>query len=123
MTARLVAALLLAACSSATPPEPPRAKGVSAAEKLEQRVDDCLNLEDADEPDSPLWDHLAGWASKQSIAGTLPEPAAQRLLDAAAKAVPELKAAADWRSAGRYFQAENFHALARPACRRGLAQP
>lgn len=121
---RLVCLALLCACSPSKPAAPapkPSPKNSVKTAYINQLIVDCLNRSELGEEDSRLWARLTTWAFAQEM-GKAPTPAQiEDLLDAAHKAVPELKTPADWRSAGRYFQAENFHALAPAACRRGIA--
>lgn len=95
----LVATWLLGGCSS---PCPPSAEGAPDAP-----APLCLDIHVQGENGSALWHDLSVWAFAQS-----PE------IDDAAKKVAGLETPAQWRSAGRYFQAENFHGLERPACDR-----
>jgi hypothetical protein len=78
-----------------------------------------------DEPESKLWADLYTWAFSQDpeipSSDEMTAAEAQRLLDKAAAEVEGLKTAEEWRSAARYFQAENFHGLERPACARAIA--
>lgn len=78
-----------------------------------------------DESDSKLWADLAKWAFAEGrdipASGDMTTAQAERLLDDAAATVSGLETAEEWQSAGRYFQAENFHGLERPACARALA--
>ena len=77
------------------------------------------------EPESKLWKDLAEWAFSQEpeipSSDEMTAADARRLLDEAAAEVEGLKTAEEWRSAARYFQAENFHGLERPACARAIA--
>jgi hypothetical protein len=77
------------------------------------------------EPDSKLWADLAKWgfADGRDIppSDEMTDAQAEALLDEAAATVSGLTTAEDWKSAGRYFQAENFHGLERPACTRAIA--
>jgi hypothetical protein len=60
---------------------------------------------------------LAKFAFALPDAATVPERA-ESVLDRAARSIAGLNSEAAWSSAGRYFQAENFHAFERPACAR-----
>ena len=72
------------------------------------------------ESKSKLWADLAAWAFAQDPEIPVePKPAAaEALLDKAAREVKGLRTVASWKSAARYFNAENFHALTDPACLR-----
>jgi hypothetical protein len=78
-----------------------------------------------DEPGSKLWADLCTWAFSQDpeipSSDEMTTAEAQQLLDKAANEVEGLETAEAWRSAARYFQAENFHGLSRPACARAIA--
>jgi hypothetical protein len=87
-------------------------------------IDAVLDAEGpADEVDSKLWTDLHRWASAESqdipARDDMTPAQAEKLLDEAADAAG-LTTAEAWRSAGRYFQAANFHGLERPACARAL---
>jgi hypothetical protein len=77
----------------------------------------CLTVSVDDENTSKLWTDLAKFAFALADEDTTPERA-EIMLDRAAHAVQGLDSEAAWSSAGRYFQAENFHAFERPACAR-----
>jgi hypothetical protein len=72
------------------------------------------------ETQSTLWRDLAAWAFAQDpeIPAEMKAAAAEALLDKAAREVKGLRTVASWKSAARYFNAENFHALTDPACLR-----
>ena len=78
---------------------------------------------DPHEPESRLWRDLATWvfACPRAFVDGISEKAAHVALDDAAQRVNGLTTAAAWRSAARYFQAENFHDLEGPAAARALA--
>ena len=83
-------------------------------------VDACLAGNVPGESDSQLWRDLATFAfalSEDDAAPATPE-LTQRVLDRAKAQVPGLDTERAWQSAGRYFQAENFHSLEVPACER-----
>ena len=72
------------------------------------------------ESESKLWADLATWAFSQDpeIPDEMTSATAESLLDKAGREVKGLRAVAAWKSAARYFEAENFHALTGPACMR-----
>jgi hypothetical protein len=86
----------------------------------------CLSMgASPDEWKSALWSALSDWAwshdpddipDSESMTAEL----AKELLDDAVRRVPGLNTAAGWRSAARYFQAENFHGFVVPCCERAL---
>lgn len=81
-------------------------------------------VEDDDgEADSELWRDLAAWAfSRPDLYPSDPtEDQLESLLDEAARTIPSLSTPSAWRSAARYFEAENFHSLEAPASARALA--
>ena len=88
------------------------------ADTPEKRSDD-----DDGEADSELWRDLAAWAfSRPDLYPSDPtEEQLESLLDEAARTIPSLSTPAAWRSAARYFEAENFHSLEAPASARALA--
>jgi hypothetical protein len=137
----LTSVALAAACGHAparteTPgltrtPEPsgtPAQTNLPAPEKMredaerERYVDACL--EDSasieGENQSQLWDDLAKFAFALPDDETGPD-SAEAVLDRAATRMAGLDSEAGWASAGRYFQAENFHSFERPACARAYA--
>jgi hypothetical protein len=89
---------------------------VQAADR-ERYVDACLDTNVEGENSSRLWRDLAKFAFALPDEDTEPERA-ESVLDRAAQSVAGLDSEAAWASAGRYFQAENFHAFERPACAR-----
>jgi hypothetical protein len=79
-----------------------------------------------DESGSQLWHDLSTWVFAHRdpeipSSNEMTTPIAETLLEDAVAKVGGLQTAEDWRSAARYFQAENVHGLARPAARRALA--
>jgi len=74
------------------------------------------------ESNSKLWADLATWAWAQDpeIPSDMTSAAAESLLDKAGREVKGLRTVASWKSAARYFEAENFHALTGPACMRAM---
>lgn len=83
----------------------------------ERYIDACLDKVVAGENTSQLWTELSKFAFALPDADTEPDRA-EPVLDRAAKSVPGLDSEAGWSSAGRAFQAENFHSFERPACAR-----
>ena len=87
-------------------------------------IQQCLDYGSAEaaekEAGSKLWADLAKWAFAQEpeIPRELTAAAADKLLAKASREVKGLRTAAAWKSAARYFEAENFHALTVPACLR-----
>jgi hypothetical protein len=78
-----------------------------------------------DEWKSALWTALADWAWSYDPddipdAESMTADQAAELLDDARRQVPGLDSADGWRSAARYFQAENFHGFVVPCCERAL---
>ncbi|HEY4058635.1 MAG TPA: hypothetical protein VGM39_18610 [Kofleriaceae bacterium] len=82
------------------------------------------------EEDGALWRDLAAWAFEEDDDGELVRdipasdeitPAiATALLDEIGSKIAGLRTSAEWASAARYFQAENFHGLSAPAAMRAL---
>jgi hypothetical protein len=75
------------------------------------------------EETTQLWTDLAKWAFAQPDIPSSDEmrlAIAKALLDKATAEVDGLQTAEQWASAARYFQAENFHGLTRPACIRAI---
>ena len=96
-------------------------KRISASVAYFNRCLDFGSEEAAEkESSSKLWNDLATWAFAQipEIPIDLTPAAAEVLLDSAARKVKALRTATAWKSAARYFEAENFHALTGPACMR-----
>lgn len=93
------------------------ARGNGAAAERERYVDDCLNKTVEGEGTSQLWRDLSKFAFALPPEDTEPERA-EAVLGRAAESITGLDSEAGWASAGRYFQAENFHAFERPCCAR-----
>jgi hypothetical protein len=127
-----VLTLLALGCGNADPAPPlpsvpsttRSADPTSALPSVPPATDPCseANATEA-ETSSPLWEALGEWAfadEQEDIpsASEMTAAEAERLLDDAAAHVPGLAGPEAWRSAARYFDAENFHGLTMPACRR-----
>jgi len=84
----------------------------------------CLNGGAEEESGSLLWRQLADWAFDHvpeipNSRDITKEQQASLIAELEVQFPDLLKTPDDWQSAGRYFQAENFHALERPACMKG----
>ena len=93
------------------------ARGNGPAIEQERYVDACLDKVVEGEGASQLWKDLSKFAFALPEEDTAPDRA-EPGLDRAATSIAGLDSEAGWASAGRYFQAENFHSFERPACAR-----
>ncbi|MES2642883.1 MAG: hypothetical protein V4850_25590 [Myxococcota bacterium] len=117
----LVVTAVILGCSSFFPPTSGPEEQPPALTQAELSA--CLDDDGSrGESGSPLWRDLANWAFAQvpeiPSSDVITHAQAEALLDAAAREVSGLETPEQWRSAARYFQAENFHGLEVPACRR-----
>jgi hypothetical protein len=111
----LAVGLLAIGCGGAEPSEAPTT--VAAAS------DSCFEVAPGeDERWRDLRADLGTWAFADGrhipASDEITPEEAERLLDDAAAHVTGLEGPAAWSAAARYFQAENFHGLEGPACRR-----
>lgn len=93
------------------------ARGKTPPSDEERYIDACLDKVVEGESTSQLWKDLSKFAFALPEADTEPDRA-EPVLDRAAKSIPGLDSEAGWASAGRGFQAANFHSFERPACAR-----
>jgi len=83
----------------------------------ERYIDACLDNVVEGEDTSQLWKDLSTFSLALPEEDTEPDRA-ERVLDRAASSIAGLDSEAGWASAGRGFQAGNFHSFERPACAR-----
>lgn len=93
------------------------ARGKGPPSEEERYIDACLDKAVQGENTSQLWQDVSKFAFALPDADTEPDRA-EHVLDQAAKTIPGLDSEAGWASAGRGFQAANFHSFERPACAR-----
>ena len=87
-------------------------------------VEACLSVGVPGEENSELGRALPKFAFALSEADSAPATPLlkERILDRASIEVPALNSEQAWQSAGRYFQAADFHSFEIPACKRAWAR-